>query len=287
MSQSMPHDERRRELQADRALFGLTDAESRELAEILAADGGAAEDGMPDDLELTAAALDEAMYAESAEVEQPLPAHLRQRILDASKRLIPVPAAPALPSPAPAMKTLADASVSRGGPPSSGWRRREVLAWLAAAASLLVAFVAATRQSSREPSAADLRNRLLAERRTQPDSVVEIAWTRGADETGAKAEGDVLWSDRDQTGVMRFRGLAANDPTKTQYQLWIFDADRDERYPVDGGVFDVPAGATEVLVPIRAKLPVAHPKLFAITVEKPGGVVVSDRSRLPLLAPVE
>ena len=41
---------------------------------------------------------------------------------------------------------------------------------------------------------------------------------------------------------MRFRGLAANNPTQIQYQLWMFDAERDERYPVDGGVFDVPAG---------------------------------------------
>jgi hypothetical protein len=33
-------------------------------------------------------------------------------------------------------------------------------------------------------------------------------------------------------------------------------------------------------------LPIAKPTLFAITVERPGGVVVSDRSRLPLLASV-
>jgi hypothetical protein len=45
-------------------------------------------------------------------------------------------------------------------------------------------------------------------------------------------------------GVMRLRGLLANDPAVAQYQLWIFDAERDDRFPVDGGVFDVPPGPT-------------------------------------------
>ena len=39
-------------------------------------------------------------------------------------------------------------------------------------------------------------------------------------------------------------------------------------------------------MPIEAKLPVSNAVMFAITVERPGGVVVSDRSRLPLLAKV-
>ena len=51
--------------------------------------------------------------------------------------------------------------------------------------------------------------------------------------------------------------------------------DRDAR-PVDGGVFDVPAGAAEVIVTIDAKLAIARPTAFAVTLEKPGGVVVSD-----------
>jgi anti-sigma-K factor RskA len=87
---------------------------------------------------------------------------------------------------------------------------------------------------------------------------------------------------------MLFRGLKSNDPSQSQYQLWIFDANRDDRYPVDGGVFDIPAGGTgEIIVPISARLNIDKVTLFAITVERPGGVVVSDRSRLPLLAKVE
>ena len=54
----------------------------------------------------------------------------------------------------------------------------------------------------------------------------------------------------------------------------------------DGGVFDVPPGGGDVVVPIRVKLGVTRPKLFAVTVEPPGGVVVSNRERIPLLAKV-
>jgi hypothetical protein len=85
---------------------------------------------------------------------------------------------------------------------------------------------------------------------------------------------------------MRFRDLLANDPDQYQYQLWIFDAERDERYPIDGGVFDVRGDGEEVIVPIRAKLQVLQPAMFAVTVERPGGVVVSNRERICLVAKV-
>lgn len=116
------------------------------------------------------------------------------------------------------------------------------------------------------------------------DDAVVTSWAAGPDATGAGASGEVVWSAARQEGVMRFRGLAANDPTDFQYQLWIFDAERDERFPVDGGVFDIPAGADEVEVPISARLPVGQATLFAVTVEEPGGVVVSTRERIATLA---
>jgi hypothetical protein len=80
--------------------------------------------------------------------------------------------------------------------------------------------------------------------------------------------------------------LAANDPRQSQYQLWIFDAKRDERYPIDGGVFDIPAGATEVVIPIKARLAVNDPAAFAVTIEQPGGVVVSAREHVVALAKI-
>ena len=82
---------------------------------------------------------------------------------------------------------------------------------------------------------------------------------------------------------MRFTGLAVNDPTQYQYQLWIFDKARDEKFPVDGGVFDV-SSTGEVTVVISPKLHVTDATLFAVTIEKPGGVVVSKRERIVVTA---
>ena len=73
---------------------------------------------------------------------------------------------------------------------------------------------------------------------------------------------------------MLLTGMPVNDPATSQYQLWLVDPDRDEN-PVDGGVFDIPADESSVVIPIDAKLAVNNPTVFAITREQPGGVVVS------------
>jgi hypothetical protein len=98
----------------------------------------------------------------------------------------------------------------------------------------------------------------------------------------AEAGGAVVWSSELQAGVLELRGLQQNDPTQHQYQLWIVDS-RREGPPIDGGVFDVPAGG-DLLVAIDPKLIVGDPKAFVITVEQPGGVVVSKRERVAMVA---
>ena len=72
------------------------------------------------------------------------------------------------------------------------------------------------------------------------------------------------------------------DPDLLAFQEAGFDGKRDQAHPVDGGVFDVVD--CEVVVPIRAAIRVFEPKLFAVTVERPGGVVVSKRERIVLTA---
>jgi hypothetical protein len=106
------------------------------------------------------------------------------------------------------------------------------------------------------------------------------AW-RGGSEAPA---GDVVWDARSQRGFLRLNGFVPNDPERAQYQLWIFDAARDDRYPVDGGVFDVPPGRDEIIVPMHPTLPVSRPVAFAVTVERPGGVVVSAREKVVAFA---
>ena len=111
---------------------------------------------------------------------------------------------------------------------------------------------------------------------------LKLALTSTGDESATSASGSVLWNQTLQRGEMRIDGLAPNDPAEFQYQLWIFDAQRDERYPVDGGVFDVDGDT--IVVAVTPPVPVTEATLFAITVEPPGGVVVSSRERIALVA---
>lgn len=157
-------------------------------------------------------------------------------------------------------------------------RATAVAGWLLAA-GLLLAFALFQRSPSYDIEAQ--RDSLIAD----AADLVRVEWTATEDPAAAAASGDVVWSSTRQEGYMRFRNLSPNDPEQTQYQLWIFDPSRAdwEARPVDGGVFNVPEG-TEVVVPIDPKLEVRETALFAVTVEVPGGVVVSDRERLVLTA---
>src|SRR5690606_18561836 len=87
----------------------------------------------------------------------------------------------------------------------------------------------------------------------------------------AKVSGRVIWSSDRQTGCMVFTGMKPNDPAKEQYQLWIIDA--TQKHPIDGGVFNITKDG-EAVVPITPKIRVDQPVAFAVTIEKPGGVVV-------------
>lgn len=157
--------------------------------------------------------------------------------------------------------------------------------WVAAAAGIVLAIFAWLWNAQRaphvvgSPTVAERRAHLLANAK----DAETLAWTATPDEAARGASGDVIWSASAQEGYMRFVGLAPNDRTKHQYQLWIFDGERDDKFPVDGGVFDVDSNG-EVIVPISPKLHVGSLKMFAVTVEQPGGVVVSKRERIVVLA---
>ena len=67
--------------------------------------------------------------------------------------------------------------------------------------------------------------------------IVRRDWKGTPDPAAKQLAGDVIWDPVKQKGFIRFRGLAVNNPTREQYQLWIFDKTRDAKYPIDAGVF--------------------------------------------------
>lgn len=209
---------------------------------------------------LAAAAADLAWGAASPGTEH-LPAPLRVRIVEAGGAEV---ARLRAPSRSPA-----------GSTPGPRW-----LAWSGMAAAMLLLGFLLTQAFTGvgvRPTPAE-RVAMLEAR----DDTLVLAW-KGLDQPGfERVTGDVVWNDTRQEGYMRLRGLPVNDAGEAQYQLWIVDPARD-KHPVDGGVFDARSEG-EILVPIRAALRVDRPAAFVLTLEQPGGVVVSDGPHLVLAA---
>jgi anti-sigma-K factor RskA len=128
-------------------------------------------------------------------------------------------------------------------------------------------------------TAAQRREQLIA---SAPD-VIQTNWTSAKDDK--RVLGDVVWSNAQQKGYIRLRGMPALNAGKETYQLWIVDDERDEKTPVSAGLFSV-SGTGEIIVPINAQLRIIKPKQFAITKEKAGGVVVSKPDRIVAVAKI-
>ncbi len=273
-----------------RASTGLDDAEQRALDEF---DHAIAEREFAA-VELTAAAISMA----GLDTSEPLPAHLRETIsADASVIVGAGPQNGERPEPwppAPPPKIYGD--VFSPPPNRIGWLGW--LGWAAAAAACVILGLniwftqirpaseplpeQAKVEPPRPPTSAELREEMI---RTSGD-LVRASLAPGNVKDIKDVSGDVVWSEAKQAGFIRFHGLPVNDASATCYQIWIFDKSQDKATPIDGGIFDVTADG-EIVIPINAKLKAAGPEMFAITIERHGGVVVSKREKVAALAKVE
>jgi hypothetical protein len=256
------------ELLADRALQGLSLEDERELDQLLAKAG----DIDADAFDRAAAAVDLALGEQRFE---PMPAALSQKI--AAHTVLHS-------SQIRTARHSALAESARGARDAPAHDTRSTFVawsgWIAAAAAVLVTvFLARRAPESTPPVQASIVQQL-----GQAKDRLSAAWKPTDDSASKSVHGDIVWSNALQKGYMRLSGLAKNDPSKQQYQLWIFDKNQDDKYPIDGGVFDIDAATGDVIVPIDAKIKVVSPKMFAVTTEKPGGVVVSAREHIVALA---
>lgn len=285
------------ELVAGNALGDLEESERRELERYLETnvDSELMVAALQEDLEQTAAAIHLTMVSGTNELE--VREELTSQLRIAAKEFFARPSnARALASDlersldrqiqvaqhSPAVAT--ESSVSQHSHRTKDFRNwREAAAWLSTAAAVLCAFLlwnGRPTSVSAIASAMDLRSQLIESK----SDLIQVDWNEGTTPFASPVGGDVVWSNSLQQGFMRFIDLPINDPLVEQYQLWIIDPERDDE-PIDGGVFNVTQSG-EVVVPIQAKLQVVSPEAFAITIEKPGGVVVSTQERLPLLASI-
>src|SRR5205814_293564 len=125
---------------------------------------------------------------------------------------------------ASAPTSRAQSSTIQVPPSSQRWFWAAATGW-ATAAALLLTWLApwSIRTTS---TVAERRAGLLA-----PNAgAIRAEWAKSEHPDAKSASGDVVWSTAKQEGFMRFAGLRPNDPTKEQYQLWVFDEKRDDRY---------------------------------------------------------
>lgn len=262
------------DLLTKQATEGLSAAESKQLAALEGSDD--------DSFDLAAAAV---MLAEFEPVEE-LPSHLRAKIAADAPAFVDQNAEQFLPKdestiPAPDRKT-----------PMFAW-----LGWAVAAAAVVALTLNITmtrfgvtevaRRVDPTPtqtpmSPAEAFDEMMAE----PGMTV-AKWTPAAKEGDmAHVTGAVVWSDKQQKGYVKVQGLPKNDPSASTYQLWIFEENQGDKTPIDGGTFNISSDG-QVVIPIDAKLTAKNPSMFAVTVEKPGGVVISKREKVAALAKVE
>jgi hypothetical protein len=270
MSSTPSNRQRLLELLADHALEGISAAEQAELLALLSDDN-------LDSLTFERLVASIAVSLNPQPLE-PLPTDLQARI---KKTAVELPqfnknttskVSAAISTPVTQVSGIRKPSTPKA-------TRREKLLWLFAAACCLGLIATWGYPLVRT----DSKPQSLVARIDQSSDVVHIPWT-GTDDVAAKgSRGEIVWSNKLQAGYLKVTGLVKNNPAKSQYQFWIFDATKDDRYPIDGGVFDIAEDGTSVL-PIQAKLQVVKPAMFAVTAEVPGGVVVSARERVLLLA---
>jgi hypothetical protein len=260
------------ELLADRSLVGLDDLETRRLEVLLAEHPWVRHDCMDD----AAARLADAFEQEagcSEEVPDDVASRIKAGIhAEASSK----------DEGTLNLNTFDQAPANPIG--WAGW-----VGWTAAAAALV--FAATLWQ----PPVRSIQSstQLVSWVEEHPDAV-RWDWSPGLVNPAEDVTGYVTFSPEAQEGYMMIKGLEPNDPRIQQYQLWIWDKEREpdpenpqplaaDVHPVDGGVFDVNSEG-EVVIPITLPLRVGTPYLFAVTVERPGGVVKSDKSSVPIIA---
>ncbi|HMO35735.1 MAG TPA: anti-sigma factor, partial [Gemmatales bacterium] len=215
-------------------------------------------------LERTIAARD--TYYSSADME-PMPADVMAKLQAqaaslplVSQQKVQVPSA--MLTPAPVSKPITS---GRSAPSPLTWA-----GWLVAAVLL---FLVSAPSKTPQLSYTQLKER----------GALAVQGVKGPHGKDA-LQGEFVWDTNTQQGYMKLTGFDVNDPQVSQYQLWIFDErEFTSTTPIDGGVFNV-QNKREVIIPIKPNIPVSKPTLFAITVEKPGGVMVSKRDPLVFIA---
>jgi hypothetical protein len=245
---------RGRELLGDRALSGLTADEREELARLLS------EEGLEQDesFDLAAAALD---LAVAPAADEPLPAALAARMEPAGRRFVAESAAESRAAPAAraaASTTAAGAQVVVMPLPDATAPRRDWTRWggWIAAAAVVALVVGKNLQTPAGQASAGAGHEVASSLAPPLRTVVGVA---AADPRAAGASAELLWSDATAHGELRVKGLSPGD-----YEVWIEDGARGDRYRLAAGAFTVVSGS-EAVVAVTPAITPRHATRLLVT----------------------
>lgn len=258
------------ELLIDRATDSLTVVEQQELASLLTqlkASDERSYDELVANMQVTVIESD----------MKQLPKHLRNQVIDQAQPFVSPDAVHSEVK--PETRTV-----------TAGSYRREMLAWLATSACLaLAAFL--WFQPDRSDSQIVQNTSLIAVSSEKAlnefiagkgnENVFKVSLGSGNHDSGKDCQASVVWDRKLKRGFLTVNNLATNEPTVEQYQLWIIDKKRGDEDRPNAGVFDISKPGVNVFE-FRSELPIFEAQGFAVTVEKSGGVAVSDLSKISL-----
>lgn len=270
------------DLLCKQAIYGLNEQETKQLKQL------EYDRQESDSIELTVASLG----LIDLNTNESMPAHLQAKLLAKAKGHFGKQDSNKTDPAMLAVVPMREVVTHEAAKPWFGW-----LGWAAAATAcvaLAISLLSPRTQTDvalkptpsptqeEQLSPAQKRQRLIE----TSGQIVTAQWGKGNITELENVTGDVVWSEAKQNGYVRLNGLPKNDVSKETYQLWIVAENQDPKTPIDGGTFDVNSDG-EVIIPIDVRLRTLGPKAFAVTIEKPGGVVVSKQKRVAALAPVK
>jgi hypothetical protein len=253
---------RGRELLIDRALSVLTPAEHEELASLLAQEGLEQDDSF----DLAAAALD---LATAPSVDDALPAALAAQLERDGRRVIAdetrSPAAAPRSARAGGSTTAAGAQVvvmplREAAAPARDWTRWA--GWIAAAAALVLVIGKSADKPASPPAGAagQAATTTTSSSSSLAPPLRTVAGVAANDPRAAGASAELSWSDSTGRGELKVRGLAPGD-----YEVWVEDGARGDRYRLAAGAFTVHGGADSVVPVTPAIRPLRATRLLVTT----------------------
>ncbi len=109
------------------------------------------------------------------------------------------------------------------------------------------------------------RNLLL-----QQSGILQSNWLKTLNPLAKKIQGDLIWSNQQQKGFMRFVNLPKLSSGQT-YHLWIYDLEQNLKKPISATQFQAePHNKKEFLVEIFPEKTVKKPYKFILALETEG-----------------